>query len=252
MLSNAGSFRRVAAGTSLILAPLCLLLGMITDPSKPGVDDPLAYAHNPGAVGVSATLLHYAWVLFVPGVIGLVHLVRGKGAVLANIAGVVAVIGLINFSSLMISDFFDIVLFQALPVAQAEKLMQDAAQPAMIAAWQMPGLIGSFLGLVLIAVAYARSGRAGWWFPASVLVGLVVWVFGASAWNLVLGLGGPVILMVAFGAVGVAIIRMPDTEWSPGTREPRRGRTPASPSPGTGGSQHGRDGGATSAGSRKP
>lgn len=214
MLTNANSFRRVAAGASLVLAPLCLLLGMAADPSEPGVEDPLVYAHNPGAVGVSATLLHYAWILWVPGVIGLVHLVRRKGVVLAHIAGVIAVLGLINFSALMISDFFDIVAYQMLPADQAEKLMQDAAQPAMIAAWQLPGMIGSFLGLVLVAVAYARAGRAGWWFPAGVLAGIVVWLFGASAWNLVLGLGGPVILLVVFGVVGVSMIRMRDEEWA--------------------------------------
>jgi hypothetical protein len=215
MISNANSFRRVAAGVSLILAPLCLLLGMAVDPSEPGVDDPLVYAHNPGAVGVSATLLHYAWILWVPGVIGLVHLVRRKGVVLANIAGAVAVLGLINFSALMISDFFDIVLYQTLSPDQAEKILRDAAQPAMVAAWQMPGMIGSFLGLVLVAVAYARAGKAGWWFPAGVLAGIVIWLFGASAWNLVLGLGGPVILLIVFGAVGVSLIRMSDKEWSP-------------------------------------
>ncbi|MEV0630031.1 hypothetical protein [Nonomuraea wenchangensis] len=214
MLTNASAFRRTAAGVSLLLAPLCLLLGMITDPSEPGVTDPLVYADNPAAVGVSATLLHYCWVLFVPGVIGLVHLVRRKGVVLANLAGAVTVIGLINFSSLMISDFFDIVLFQALPVEQAEKIMQDAAQPAMIAAWQLPGMIGSFLGLVLVAVAYAWGGRAGWWFPVAVLAGIVIWLVGASQWNLVLGLGGPVILLVVFGYAGVRMIRMTDAEWA--------------------------------------
>ncbi|RSN07643.1 hypothetical protein DMB42_23775 [Nonomuraea sp. WAC 01424] len=209
MFPNALSARRFAAGASLILAPLCLILGMITDPSEPGVEDPLVYANNPGAVGVSATLLHYAWVLFVPGVLGMVHLVRAKGSALATVAGVLAVLGLTNFSSLMISDFFDIVLFDALPAAQAEKLMQDAAQPAMVVAWQLPGMIGSFLGLVLVAVAYARGGLAGWWFPAGVLVGIVVWLFGASSWNLVLGIGGPVVLLAVFGAVGVSIIRTP-------------------------------------------
>ncbi|MEU7910050.1 hypothetical protein [Microbispora bryophytorum] len=101
-------------------------------------------------MGVSATLLHHAWVLWVPGVIGLVHLVCGKGVVLANIAGVVAVLGLINFSALMISDFFDIMAFQMLPADQAEKLLQDAAQPAMTIARQMPGMIGSFLGVVCL------------------------------------------------------------------------------------------------------
>ncbi|MEU7004738.1 hypothetical protein [Nonomuraea sp. NPDC046570] len=215
MVSNANSFRRVAAGASLILAPLCLLLGMITDPTEPGPVDPLAYAKNPAAVDVSATLLHYAWVLFVPGVIGLVHLVRRKGVVLANLVGAVTVIGLINFSSMMISDFFDIALYQALSVEQAHKLMEVAARPAFIFAWQLPGMIGSFLGLVLVAVAYVRAGRAGWWFPAGVLSGIIVWIVGAQDWNVLLGFGGPVILLVVFGIVGTSIIRMPDAEWSP-------------------------------------
>ncbi|WP_066948026.1 hypothetical protein [Microtetraspora fusca] len=215
--TNPDTFRRTAAGVSLILAPLCLLLGMAVDPTESGADEALAYANNPAATGVSATLLHYAWILWVPGVIGLVHLVRRKGVVLANVAGAVTVLGLINFSALMVSDFFDIVLFQRLPAAQAEQIMQDAAQPAMVAAWQMPGMIGSFLGLVLVSVAYAWAGRAGWWFPAGVLVGMLVWLFGASSWNLVLGLAGPVVLLLVFGAVGVSLIRMDDREWSSAT-----------------------------------
>ena len=78
----------------------------------------------------------------------------------------------------------------------------------------MPGMIGSFLGLTLVAVAYARSGRAGWWFPAGVLVGLLVWLFGANQGNALLGLAGPVILLVVFGVVGVSLIRMGDEDWS--------------------------------------
>ncbi|NRQ34567.1 hypothetical protein HII36_22395 [Nonomuraea sp. NN258] len=215
MIANADSFRRVAAGASLVLAPLCLLAGMIADPKEPGVDDPLVYAHNPGAAGLSATLLHYAWVLFVPGVIGMVHLVRRKGVVLANLAGAVAVIGLINFSAMMVADFFDIALYRDLSEWQAAKIMAGSAHPALIAGWQLPGMIGSTAGLVLVAVAYAWAGRARWWFPAAVLVGLVVWIAGTRSWTPVLAFGGPAILLAAFGHVGFSIIRMPDGKWWP-------------------------------------
>ncbi|GLW98741.1 hypothetical protein [Microtetraspora sp. NBRC 16547] len=51
--------------------------------------------------------------------------------------------------------------------------------------------------------------------PAAVLVGMLVWLFGASAWNLWLGLAGPIILLVAFGTVGVSLIRMDNRDWSP-------------------------------------
>ncbi|MGI5273085.1 hypothetical protein ACQEUU_28320 [Nonomuraea sp. CA-218870] len=213
MLANPNTFRRVAAGVCLVLAPLCLLLGMAVDPTE-STDDFMSYADSPMTAGVSSTLLHYAWVLWVPGVISLVHLVRRRGALLANLAGAAAVLGLINFSSLMIADFFDIVLYQTLPREQAERILMDAAQPAMIVGWQIPGMLGSFLGLILVAVAYARAGRAGWWFPAGVTAGIVVWLVGANQWNMLLGLAGPVILLIVYGTVGVSLIRMSDREWA--------------------------------------
>ncbi|GIH97106.1 hypothetical protein ACFFMN_19855 [Planobispora siamensis] len=209
------AFRRWAAGVSLVLAPLCLLLGMIVDPLEAGGNDVLGYARNPAATGISATLLHYAWVLWIPGVIGLVHLVRERGVVLANVAGAATVIGLVNFSSLMIADFFDIVLYQRLPAEQATAILQDAAQPAMVAAWQIPGMAGSFVGLVLVAVAYARAGHAGWWFPAGTLAGIAIWLAGAGGGNAPLGYAGPVVLLAVFGVVGVAMVRMTAEEWRP-------------------------------------
>ncbi|MFB9892439.1 hypothetical protein [Planobispora takensis] len=209
------AFRRWAAGVSLVLAPLCLLLGMIVDPLTAGADEVLGYARNPVATGVSASLLHYAWVLWVPGVLGLVHMVRGKGVVLANLAGTAAVLGLINFSSLMISDFFDIVLYQRLPEEQATMILEEAAQPAMIIAWQIPGMLGSLFGMVAVTVAYARAGHAGWWFPAGTLAGLVIWIAGTRAGIQLVSCAGPAILLVVFGAVGVAMVRMTDEEWRP-------------------------------------
>ncbi|GGS92717.1 hypothetical protein GCM10010156_58720 [Planobispora rosea] len=214
-LTSPDTFRRRAAGVSLVLAPLCLLLGMIVDPLTAGADETLGYAQNPVATGISATLLHYAWVLWVPGVIGLVHLVRGKGVVLANVAGAVTVLGLINFSSLMIADFFDIVLYRRLPEEQATTILQEAAQPAMVIAWQVPGMIGSLSGLIAVAVAYARAGHAGWWFPAGVPVGMVVWIAGTRAGIPLLAYTGPAILLLVFGIVGTAMIRMTDEQWRP-------------------------------------
>ncbi|MBB5962378.1 hypothetical protein [Planomonospora venezuelensis] len=214
------AFRRRAAGVSLVLAPLCLLLGMVVDPLTRGGDETLAYAQEPVAAGISATLLHYAWVLWVPGVLGLVHLVRSRGVVLANAAGAVAVLGLINFSSLMIVDFFDIVLYRRLPAEQATGILEDSLQPALVFAWQLPGMIGSLLGLVLVAVAFTRAGRAGWWFPAGVLAGLVIWIAGARSGFPPLGYAGPVVLLAVFGTVGVTMIRMTGEEWRQARREP--------------------------------
>ncbi len=217
MITNPASFRRRAAGASLILAPLCLLLGMAIDPVPSGITETgPSYALHPTAVGISASLLHYCWVLLVPGVIGLIHLVRGRGVVLAHIGGVLGVLGLIDFSSLTLVDFFESSAYQRLPAAQAAAIIDGAAQPAMIAGWQLPGMIGTLFGLILITISVVRAGRAGWWLPAGTVLGLVVFVIGGTTWTLLLGLAGPAILLVTLGAMGVSLMRMSDREWSAG------------------------------------
>ncbi|MBO3745849.1 hypothetical protein J5X84_07185 [Streptosporangiaceae bacterium NEAU-GS5] len=212
-MTNANKSRRIMAGISLMLAPVALLLGMIIDPTpQGGQTEGLAYAAHPEAVGVSATLLHYCWVLLVPGVIGLLHLVRERGRVLANIAGTIAVIGMINLSALMLVDFFESAAYRALPADQAQALIDAAGTPAVVFGWQLPGMFGSLFGLVLVGLAVARARVAGWWFPIGIVLGLALFVFGAQSGTLLLGLAGPVILVITFGAMGLAMIRMNDDE----------------------------------------
>jgi hypothetical protein len=214
-MTNTNTFRRRAAGVSLLLAPVSLLLGMIIDPTpKGGQTEGLAYAAHPGAMGLAATLLHYCWVLLVPGVIALLHLVRERGRVLGDIAAVVAVLGLIDMSALTLVDFFESAAYRALPVDQAQALIDASATPALIFGWQLPGMIGTLLGLILTGLAVARAKVAGWWFPAGIVLGFVVFVVGAQSGTLLLGLAGPVILVVTFGSMGLALIRMSDAEWS--------------------------------------
>jgi hypothetical protein len=214
MTSNTNSFPRLAAGVSLLLAPVALLLAMIIDPpSQGGVHgEGLAYATNPVAASISATLLHYCWVLFVPGVLGMLQLVRGRGVVLANVASVPAVLGLINMSALMLVDFFEIGAYQQLPPDQAAAVLDKSYLPAVIFGWQLPAMIGSLLGLVLAGVAVARAGKAGWWLPGGTVAGLALFVVGAQSGMLMLGVAGPVVLVITFGAMGLILLRTNDEE----------------------------------------
>ncbi|WP_248960125.1 hypothetical protein [Sphaerisporangium perillae] len=215
MMTDANSFRRRAAGVALILAPALLLLSMIIDPTgESGQAEGLAYAAHPGAMSVAATLLHYCWVLLVPGVLGMLHLVRRRGVVLAHVAGVLSVLGLVNLSGLMLVDFFESAAYLRLPPEQAAALIDAAGMPAVIAGWQLPGMAGSLLGLVLAAFAVVRAGKAGWWLPAGTITGLAGFVAGAQSANLIPALAGPAVLVATFGAMGLSLIRMSDEEWA--------------------------------------
>ncbi|RJL21424.1 hypothetical protein D5H75_37285 [Bailinhaonella thermotolerans] len=215
--SDPRSFRRWAAGVSLILAPALIVLSLVIDASSAdGHEMLLAYAANPVQTAWHSTLLHYGWVFFVPGIIGLVHVVRRRGVVLAHIAGAASVIGAINMSSLMLSDIFHLAVYRQLPPEQA-KVVTEADNPAfsvVIPAWQLPGVILPLAGLVLLAAAVWRAGLAGWWFPASVLAGNALFV-SAPTGTMFFYLIGPVILLAGFGAMGLRLLRMSDDEWTP-------------------------------------
>ncbi|MCK2213769.1 hypothetical protein MF672_008205 [Actinomadura sp. ATCC 31491] len=215
---NTDTFYRRAAGASLLLAPVLLLLALIVDPTpQSGQAEGVAYAADPAGAGLTATLLHYCWLLLVPGVLGMLAGVRagGPGSALARAAAVLAVPGLVSMAALPMVDFFESAAYRRLPAERAGELLDAAYQPAVIFGWQLPGLAGTLLGLVLAGVAVARARQAGWWLPAGTAAGLALFLAGARSGTLLLSLSGPVLLTITFGAVGLTLLRPPTATPAP-------------------------------------
>src|ERR1700754_3875644 len=104
-LTDPHRLHRRAAGSCLIAAPLLYIAGIVADPAL-RLGDPDAYGKYPDQVGISAAVLHWSWVLLIPGIIGMIHLVRGRHVRFGWIAGGVALLGVVNFSALMLGDYF--------------------------------------------------------------------------------------------------------------------------------------------------
>nr|WP_221380450.1 hypothetical protein [Actinoplanes polyasparticus] len=79
-------WRKVAAA-SLVLAPVALAVSTGIDPALGDDQGYGIYRRHPEATQWHSLLLHWAWVLCVPGFLGLLALVRRRGAVLAGVAG---------------------------------------------------------------------------------------------------------------------------------------------------------------------
>ncbi|MEU6408064.1 hypothetical protein [Microbispora sp. NPDC046933] len=212
VLSDPRTFRRSAAGLCLIIAPLVYVAGILTDPALRqgrGDDTVGVYGQYPEQVSVSASVLHWSWVLLLPGIIGMIHLIRQRGVVFGHIAGGIAFLGIVNFSSLMLGDFFYSRLERALPAAEGAGLADQAfADPGARFAFQMPGFIGLF-GLFLLGLALAYARRGPWWAPFAILAGILsapIFPYGTIA--------GGALYLAGAGVIGLRMLRMSDEEWS--------------------------------------
>ncbi|WP_327103663.1 hypothetical protein [Nonomuraea glycinis] len=211
LLSDPIRFRRLAAGACLIAAPIAYLAGVVTDPAlrQGGGDTTGVYGRYLEQVSVSAAILHWSWVLLIPGIIGMIHLVRRRGVLLGHLAGGLALLGVVNFSALMLGDFFYSRLERSLPPVQGAALADEAfTDPGAVFGFQLPGFAG-ILGLFVLGLVLAYGRQAPWWSPFAMVVG----IFGAPIFPIGTVVGG-LLYLAGAGVIGLRIVRMSDAAWA--------------------------------------
>jgi hypothetical protein len=77
-------------------------------PSAEGRELIQGYAANKARQGLHTNLIHYGFALFAPVAYATVGLVRQRGAWIANLAGLFAVIGLSMLPGLVLLDYFSV------------------------------------------------------------------------------------------------------------------------------------------------
>ncbi len=225
-IKNASGFRRGVAGLSLILGPILVLLGSLT---QTGTDaEGAAYldalAESPGATQVSTLLSYFGFVLLVPGIVGAVHVVRQRGVVLAHVAGAIALLGAVGIAALVFTTFYDLSIAENAPRGPGVAVYDGVEGYPLAFLPAGLGFLGLPIGMVLLMVALWRGGIAPVWAWPVVLVAFLVLQFelgGVKVGTIVGSIG----LTVAFGYVGVKLLTMSDAVWerggAPGGGSPR-------------------------------
>ncbi|MFI6792993.1 hypothetical protein ACIBG4_37235 [Nonomuraea sp. NPDC050383] len=212
MFNDQVTFRRVAAGTVLIVAPLLQAVAVVVDPGTWGDDrEAVSYGDNPALAQTESALYHWSWMLMAVAALGLAHLTRRKATRLGHIAGAATVIGYISTSALLMSDPVEWWLGRHYPPEQAQKILDEMLNlPGVVIGFHMPWIFFAVLGLPLLTVAVWRAGFVGWWVPLLVFIGYVASFpleYGPATvafWAL------PVI---GLGWTGLKILRMGDEAW---------------------------------------
>jgi hypothetical protein len=234
-ITDADHFRRMLAGLGMILAPLALgaaeaIRFAVERPwEKTGAGQmdadavrtwSASLAENLGLYQTMTVLNMLAGILFVPAVLGLMHLVRERGVVLCHLGGGLALIGLLGWAG---HNVFAFVQGAALAAFVDER--PDAAgmlagfverQEASIGFLVIlcMFMIGFVIGFLLLAIGVYRSRTAPRWAAAALIIGVIVFAqAGSSAGLTAVAVG---LLCVGFAGIGLKVLAMSDGDWARG------------------------------------
>jgi hypothetical protein len=223
---DAGNFRRTLAGLALISAPLALMVSEVVYGrflSQESDDQFFAAVTEKSAIWTFATLLGLlAAVLFVPAVVGMVRLTRGRSVVLAHVGGALVVVGAVGYAC-----------HQMLFIVMAEMARMEGQREAVIAVSELLDgsvligvivmlkfLVSLSVGLILLTAGLYRAGNASIWAPVCVFLSILpAFVPFGSNYP---GYAAFALLAGGLGIVGVKILGMSDAGWEQG-RTPSRG-----------------------------
>lgn len=206
-LTDPTTFRRNLAATGLVAAGLLSLAWVALQPPFPaGYEDRLAAIDDGGtAAAASAALFVASQLPMLGAVLGIAHLLRREAPVLSNVGGLVAVLGCFGHAV-----FGGVSLVTVVMAADAGRRAEYAgllgeveSSPVMVFA--ALGLLGTVLGLLLLAVGLWRARVVARWVPALLVAFLVVEFVGAGISDWASYLSGT-LLLVAFGAISRVVV----------------------------------------------
>jgi|tagenome__1003787_1003787.scaffolds.fasta_scaffold20777350_1 hypothetical protein len=174
--SGTGAALRVAAGVALVAGPVLFSLGMFTCPPQASMADTdyvTSLARDTTLTQVSALFLHYANIAIGLGLLAAPALIRGRrGRVPAVLGALLGVLGFVNVSGQILSDWWNMSAGRVVGVEQAAVIFHGVKSASLMPFWDATEAF-SLLGPVLVFVGLARAGVLGWW-TLPVFVGGVV------------------------------------------------------------------------------
>lgn len=173
-------------------------------------------ATNPGAVQLEQFALIVS-MFFVPlGLLGVAQVCRWKAPVLTAIGAPLVIWGMWGFHNLVSMGYLQASTApQALGVESAVQL-SDAlgSDPGVLVVTILPHFLGSLVGLLLLTIACWRS-RAFPRTPLLLLLAFLVWDYAVAFEMVPEGrwVAPHILLVVAWGWMGIHMIRMPHAIW---------------------------------------
>jgi hypothetical protein len=212
---DTATFRRTLASICLITQPLLNLISVAISPRQ-SIDAPeqLAMIGAHPTRFLIANLLDVLWLLLlIPAVLGLLHLLRTRSALLGHIGCGFALAGAVGAAA-----------YRGVNLAQLQVVESGLKQGQLFTAFGQASLgsvavmlmsaIGLIVGYALLAVGLWRTRAAPRGASALIVAFLVVDIVGlAAGGNKGVLLVAHTLLLVGLGWIGVRILAMSDAQW---------------------------------------
>ena len=204
--SKALGLRRGFLLAAPVLAGLFATVGAVADPAAgiAGKEMLEIYFDNPERLQFKSLGYHWSYAFWIVPAMLIVPLVRGRGAWLATITGLIGFLGVSTMPGLLLSDWFDSAIGQAVGM-DGHEAVYDAMEgmwgiPVFIA----PGIVALFLALPMAMLSLWRAGLARWWGFAAAVAAIASFMISNATWP------GTVAATVFLGIVSVAFARATD------------------------------------------
>jgi hypothetical protein len=159
-------------------------------------------ASDPDALNFKSLGYHFAYTIWLAAALGVVGLVRRRGSWLANVAGVLAILGISSIPGFLVSDFIDSAMGRLVGIDETVRVGEAVEEQWGLAVMAVPGFAGLVLALPLAAIAAWRAAQLPWWGAVSVIAGMAMFIgFDAT-------LAGNVLLTVALAVFAAALTKI--------------------------------------------
>lgn len=216
-LSDPRGFRKAVAGFCMIAAPAVLLIAAIVHPKE--ISDNAKYlaevSEHTGRQYWAHLLIVIAVTLFIPAILGLMHMLKVRRPAIGHIGAGLALIGVVPFG---VGVGVEFVVWQAAKAPATD----TAAMTALIGRINDSGgmlvlyslALAFLLGLFVLGIGLylARVARA--WEAALVGIPIAVgilppFVYGPE----VIPIAALILFLIGLGSVGLGVLRQTDEEW---------------------------------------
>lgn len=223
-INDANNFRRTLAGLCLISAPLVfggsdVIRLSIEGGVKEGSEQLAAIAASPGLWEVAAILNMVGVILFVPAVLGLMHLLRERSTVLGHVGGGLALIGFLGWAAhnTRYYGFMGAASTSEIDRGEMVRFIGHWETTPDTIVYVLMFLVGHLLGMLLLSIGLYRARATYRWAAALFVLGAALYIVNSftPASESMVAVGAIYVLIVAgLGATGLRVLAMSDEDWA--------------------------------------
>jgi hypothetical protein len=205
--SDSRNFGRTLAAIGLVAGPVLLFVSALVDPAwaEESVEYLQEVADGTGRYLVAGALGSIGSLLFIPGMLGVAKLLRGRRVTFGQIAATLVATGLIGLTAVLAFNGVDVILAEADDREAAAGIFDDFEESAGTLAYFVAFFfIGIVLGSILLAVALFRQRIVPVWSPILLVVAIVLGFIG----------GTQILNALSFLLLGAALFPLAMRIWS--------------------------------------